>query len=293
MKKRFARGIYLFVGVAVCSALSGPARAADVASPPPGYKLVWSDEFDYEGLPAPAKWDYEEGYVRNREAQFYTRARKENARVANGMLVIEARKEHFQKPTTRTDRRDKASANPSADFAEYTAASLTTLGRASWQFGRIEVRAKLPQGQGVWRAMWMLGDNIRKIGWPACGEIDIMEFVGHTPNKVHGAVHYRKDGQHKSSGGALTVTEPWADFHVYAVEWTPERMDFFFDQQKYHSVDVKTADDQGQNSFRQPQYLLINFALGGSWGGKIDDSVLPQKYLIDYVRVDQKDGVQP
>jgi len=293
MKKRFARGIFLFVGVAVCSALPGPARAADVDSPLPGYKLVWSDEFDYEGLPDPAKWGYEEGYVRNNEAQFYTRARKENSRVENGVLVIEARKEHFQKPTARAGRRDNVSATPSADYAEYTAASLITLGRASWQFGRIEVRAKLPQGKGVWPAIWMLGDNIRKIGWPACGEIDIMEFVGHTPNKVHATVHYRKDGQHKSSGGALTVTEPWADFHVYAVEWTPERMDFFFDQQKYHSVDVKTADNQGQNPFRQRQYLLINFALGGSWGGKIDDSVLPQKYLIDYVRVYQKHDAQP
>jgi beta-glucanase (GH16 family) len=105
-------------------------------------------------------------------------------------------------------------------------------------------------------------------------------------------VHYRKDGQHKSSGGQLTVTEPWADFHVYAVEWTPERMDFFFDEKKYHSFDVKGADDQEQNPFRQPQYLLINLALGGSWGGKIDDSVLPQKYLIDYVRVYQKDTAQ-
>ena len=293
MTNRFALAVYVLLGVAACVILFTPVHAADAVSSPPGYKLVWSDEFDYEGLPDPAKWDYEEGYVRNNEAQFYTRARKENARVEDGVLVIEARKEHFQKPASCGDRRDKASVKPSADYAEYTAASLITLGRASWQFGRIEVRAKLPQGQGVWPAIWMLGDNIRKIGWPACGEIDIMEFVGHTPNKVHGTVHYRKDGQHKSSGGALTVTEPWADFHVYAVEWTSERMDFFFDQQKYHSVDVKTADDQGRNPFHQPQYLLINFALGGSWGGKIDDSVLPQKYLGDFVRVYQKDGVQP
>lgn len=153
MKKCLTRGIYLFVGVAVSSALSGPAHAADVASPPPGYKLVWSDEFDYEGLPDPAKWNYEEGFVRNNEAQFYTRARKENAHIENGMLVIEARKEHFQKPAARAGRHDKASAKPSADYAEYTAASLITLGRASWQFGRIEVRAKLPHGQGVWPAI--------------------------------------------------------------------------------------------------------------------------------------------
>jgi beta-glucanase (GH16 family) len=290
--KRFACGVCVLLGVATYGAMFTSASAADPASPPPGYKLVWSDEFDYQGLPDPAKWDYEEGYVRNNEAQFYTRARQENARVENGVLVIEARKEHFKKPQSNANRGNKASSKQSAEYAAYTAASLITLQRASWEYGRIEVRAKLPQGKGVWPAIWMLGDNITKIGWPACGEIDIMEFVGHTPNKVHATVHYRKDDQHKSSGGQLTVTEPWVDFHVYAVEWTPERMDFFFDENRYQSFDVKSADDRDQNPFRQPQYLLINLALGGSWGGKIDDSVLPQKYLIDYVRVYQKDTAQ-
>jgi beta-glucanase (GH16 family) len=286
--KRFICGLCVLLGLATYGVIGKPANAADAASPPPGYTLVWSDEFDYQGLPDPAKWDYEEGYVRNNEAQFYTRGRQENARVENGVLVIEGRKEHYKKPPSNAKRKDKVSSMQSAEYAEYTAASLITLMRASWQYGRIEVRAKLPQGKGVWPAIWMLGDNISKIGWPACGEIDIMEFVGHTPDKVHATVHFRKDGQHKSNGGQLTVKEPWADFHVYAVEWTPERMDFFFDQKKYHSFDVKAADDQGQNPFRQPQYLLINLALGGSWGGKLDDSVLPQKYLIDYVRVYQK-----
>lgn len=290
--KGFACGLCLLFGFATHGVMFTAARAADPASPPPGYKLVWSDEFDYQGLPDPAKWDYEEGYVRNNEAQFYTRARQENARVENGVLVIEGRKEHFKKPQSNAKRTDKASSKQSAEYAEYTAASLITLKRASWQYGRMEVRAKLPQGKGVWPAIWMLGDNITKIGWPACGEIDTMEFVGHTPDKVHATVHFRKDGQHKSSGGQLTVTEPWADFHVYAVEWTSERMDFFLDQKKYHSFDVKAADDQEQNPFHQPQYLLVNLALGGSWGGKIDDSVLPQKYLIDYVRVYQKDTAQ-
>jgi beta-glucanase (GH16 family) len=289
---RSAFGVCVLLGVAAYCLLVTPARAADVVDSPPGYKLVWSDEFDYQGLPDPAKWDYEEGYVRNHESQFYTRARLENSRVENGVLVIEGRKEHFKKPQSSSSRRDKSASKQAAEYAEYTAASLVTLKRASWQYGRIEVRAKLPQGKGVWPAIWMLGDNITKIGWPACGEIDIMEFVGHTPDKVHATVHFRKDGQHKSNGGQVTVTEPWSDFHVYAVEWTPERMDFFFDRKKYYSFDVKGADDQGQNPFHQPQYLLINLALGGSWGGTLDDSVLPQKYLIDYVRVYQKDADQ-
>ncbi len=248
-----------------------PAGAAD-------WKLVWSDEFDYTGLPDPKKWDYEEGYIRNKEEQYYTRGRPENARVENGMLVIEGRKEQFKLPAKRGDK----------EFADYTAASLITKNKASWTYGKIEVRAKLPQGKGVWPAIWMLGDNIRPVGWPACGEIDIMEFVGKEPDLVHATVHFQKDGKHKSSGNRITVEKPFDDFHVYAVEWYPDRMDFLFDGKKYHTFAIDQADNKDQNPFRKPQYLLINLALGGSWGGKIDDSVLPQKYLIKYVRVYQQ-----
>jgi beta-glucanase (GH16 family) len=263
----------------------GPADAAV----PPGYKLVWSDEFDRPGLPDPARWGYEEGFVRNHEAQYYTRSRLENARVENGLLVIEARKERFQNPHFKPDHGPKAGDNQSIELAQYTSAALVTLHKASWQYGRIEVRAKLPHGLGTWPAIWMLGDDKSKFGWPACGEIDIMEFVGHTPGKVHATVHFQKDGKHKSSGHNLSVTAPWDDFHVYAVEWTPQRMDFYYDRTKYHSFEVAAADNRGQNPFRKPQYLLLNLALGGSWGRKIDDSILPQKFYIDYVRVYQKE----
>jgi len=256
---------------------------------PPGYKLVWSDEFDRPGPPDPAKWGYEEGFVRNHEAQYYTRSRLENARVEHGMLVIEARKEHFQNPHFNPDHGPKAGANSSQEFAEYTSAALITLHKASWKYGRIEARAKLPHGLGAWPALWMLGDDKPKLGWPACGEIDIMEFVGHTPNKVHATVHFGKDGKHESSGHNLNVTAPWDDFHVYAVEWTPQRMDFYYDRTKYHSFDVAAAENNGQNPFHRSQYLLLNLALGGTWGRKIDDSILPQKYCIDYVRVYQKE----
>jgi beta-glucanase (GH16 family) len=261
--------------------LAGGARAADRAAPGlPGWNLVWSDEFNYEGLPDPAKWGYEEGLVRNNEAQYYTRARKENARVENGTLIIEGRKEPF--PPEGTSKSGK--------YAEYTSASLITVRKASWQYGRIEVRAKIPQGLGVWPAIWMLGDDRSHLGWPGCGEIDIMEFVGHDPTHVHATVHYRKDGKHASSGSALKVDRPWDDFHTYAVEWTPEKMDFYFDNTKYHTFEVANAEDAGQNPFHKPQYLLINLALGGAWGGKIDDSLFPQRYLIQYVRVYQKEG---
>ena len=281
-------------GMALVIALVGLGTNAPSTSradePPPGYRLVWADEFDYQGLPDPKKWDYEEGFVRNKELQYYTRGRQENARVENGVLVIEGRKEHFE--TVRTDP-NKPGAPGKPEKAEYTAASLITLDKASWQYGRIEVRAKLPRGKGVWPAIWTLGTNIRKAGWPACGEIDIMEFVGHTPDKVHATVHWGKDGKrHASQGKNIAVVAPWDDFHLYVVEWSADAMDFYFDKTCYHHYELKKADQGDANPFRMPHYLLVNLALGGSWGGKMDDSVLPQKFVVDYVRVYQKATAQ-
>ena len=257
--------------------LAGVATAAE-------WKLVWSDEFDNEGMPDPAKWDYEVGFVRNRESQYYTRARKENARVENGMLVIEGRKERFKNPGYQPGSKNWKGQR---EFAEYTSASLTTRHKASWKYGRIEVRAKLPHGKGMWPAIWTLGTNISKIGWPRCGEIDIMEFVGKDPNRVHANAHFAVDGKHRSNGAKLKTEKPYADFHVYAIEWNEERIDFFFDKTKYHTFSLKKADQGKFNPFRLPQYLIINLAIEGSWGGPVDDEVLPQKYLIDYVRIYQ------
>jgi beta-glucanase (GH16 family) len=240
----------------------------------PGWRLVWADEFDYHGLPDPTKWTYEEGLLRNRESQYYTKARWENARVENGDLVIECRKESYT-PTNHAP-------------VEYTSASLTTKHTASWLYGRIEVRAKLPQGRGVWPAIWTLGTNVVSVGWPRCGEIDIMEFVGKQPEHVYGTVHYSVDGKHQSNQGIKKESHPYEAYHVYAVEWSQDRIDFFFDQQRFHSFAVKAADCDHKNPFREPHFLLINLALGGNWGGKIDDAVLPQKYCIDYVRVYQR-----
>jgi beta-glucanase (GH16 family) len=264
-----------------------PNRAADGQSTaiaaPAGYSLVWSDEFDRDGAPDPANWTYEEGFVRNNEAQWYTGDRRENARVENGMLVIEGRKERFANPAHDPG---KPVQWRNAAFAEYTSASLTTQGRRSMLYGRIEVRARLPQGRGVWPAIWTLGDNRSQVGWPACGEIDIMEFVGHTPDKTHATLHWQRDGKHVSSGQALTVERPWDAFHVWAVDWTETAMTFWFDDRQVQTFDVSRGNQpDGSNSFRKPHYLLINLALGGSWGREIDDSIFPQRYVIDYVRV--------
>ena len=248
------------------------------------WELVWSDEFDYEGLPDSTKWDYEEGFVRNAELQYYTRARHENARVKDGLLIIEGRKERIANP------RFKAGSDSwilKRDYGEYTSASLITRDKASWKYGRIEVCAKLPQGKGTWPAIWMLGANIAEVRWPACGEIDIMEHVGNDPYNIYGTIHYVTDGKRKHSQGKHQTDDAEKDFHVYAIEWSQFQIDFYFDNTKYHTFPIDIAGVGEDNPYRKPQYLLINLALGGGCGGKIDDAVLPQKYLIDYVRVYQ------
>ena len=245
------------------------------------WEPVWSDEFNYQGLPDPTKWDYEDGFMRNHEAQFYTRARLENASVENGCLIIEARKEHFPIPADSPNAQGRK-------FADYTSASLITKGKQNWTYGRLEMRAKLPQGRGVWPAFWTLGEDLGKIGWPACGEIDIMEFVGHDPNLIYGTSHYVVGGQPASDGAHLTTELTHGDFHVYAVEWDHDKIDFYVDGHLYHTTEVDRAGLGADNPFRRPQYLLLDFALGGQWGGPIDDSILPQRFLIDYVRVFRK-----
>jgi beta-glucanase (GH16 family) len=236
------------------------------------WELVWADEFNYTGLADESKWGYEEGFIRNAEKQYYTKRRSENARVENGTLIIESRKEKYDK-------------------GEYTSASLHTFGKAEWKYGRIEVRAKLPTGNGMWPAIWMLGVNIREIGWPACGEIDIMENVGYDPDMIHANIHTEKYNHVKGTGkgSKIKADKPYEKFHVYAVEWSENRMDFYLDDTNYF-----TFKNEGTGSdvwpYDKAHYLILNAAVGGSWGGQkgIDDSIWPQKYYIDYVRVFKK-----
>jgi beta-glucanase (GH16 family) len=250
------------------------APVAPTAAPPaarPGWTLVWTDEFDTPGLVNPKKWNYEEGMLRNGEKQYYTKARLENCRVENGALIITAIKE--KGPGGKGD---------------YTSASIETKGLASWTYGRIEMRAKLPQGRGTWPAFWTLGNQG---GWPSCGEIDIMEFVGYEPNKVYSTLHWNAGG-HKQKGNPFSVKAPFNDFHVYAVEWYPDRIDSYFDETKFGSIPLSVAQDGSNNAFKKPHYIKLNFAVGGDWGAAkgIDESIWPQKYIVDYVRVYQKPG---
>jgi beta-glucanase (GH16 family) len=233
------------------------------------WDLVWADEFNYEGLADPNKWDYESGLIRNREKQYYTKARPENARVENGTLIIESRKEEYEK-------------------GQYTSASLHTWRKAEWLYGRIEVRAKLPTGRGMWPAIWMLGTNRDKVGWPACGEIDIMENVGFDPNTICANIHTKAYNHVKGTnkGSKITCEKPSEQYHVYAIEWYEDRMDFLLDDEKYFTF---TNEGTGNDvwPYDKPHYLILNAAIGGSWGGQkgIDDAIFPQKYCIDYVRV--------
>lgn len=255
------------------------------------WKLVWSDEFDGNGLPDPSKWDYEVGFVRNNEAQYYTRARPENARVEKGCLVIEARKEQFKNSNYNPESKRAAAGR---EYADYTSASVTTRGKVAWTYGRIEVRAQLPKGRGTWPAFWMLGTN-RQAGWPACGEIDIMEFVGYEPGIVHANIHTQKYNHvlKTGKGDKMTLADASESFHIYALEWFPDHMDFYVDDHKYF-----TFKNEGTGSdvwpYDKDQYLILNLAIGGAWGGQkgIDDSIFPQRYLVDYVRVYQKEGVR-
>jgi beta-glucanase (GH16 family) len=234
------------------------------------YELIWSEEFNYTGLPDSTKWSYETGYLRNNEKQYYTYQRAENARVEDGMLVIESRKENWK------------------DFA-YTSASINTLGKDSFPVNsRIEIRAKLPKGKGMWPALWMMGTDITSVDWPACGEIDIMEYLGRTPGVIYGTFHWqdasRTDSSlHRQRGDSTRIKDATESFHVYGVERTPEKLTFFVDDNYFFEF---LSDSTVKNDlFNHPYYLLINTAVGGDWGGDIDTTIFPQRYYIDWVRV--------
>lgn len=245
-------------------------KAQDVAIEKNKDILLWADEFNGAGLPDPAKWGYEVGFVRNGEKQYYTLERTQNVRQEGGNLVIESLKEDFQ-------------------TAKYTSASINTLDKKSFDGDiRVEVSAKLPKGKGIWPAIWMMGINIKQVGWPKCSELDIMEFVGHTPDKVFGTLHWWdstsiEQNNHSSKGNSLIITDLHTTFHIYSLERKGNTIALFIDGKNY--LTFSTPATAYENTFTGPLYLLLNTAVGGSWGGDIDDSIFPQKFLIDYLRV--------
>lgn len=267
-------------------------------------KLVWSDEFDYNGLPDSSKWNYEVGLLRDHERQFYTYKRIDNINVQNGVLVIRAKKEKFNnenfskyKSTTypkeylnyQADSLPAWVKNRFDSIVDYTSGSLVTLGKASWTCGKIAIKAKLPFGNGVWPVIWMLGVNKQAIQWPYCGEIDIMEHVGKWPKIIQANVHYAdlESKQRFSSPKRVQLDDLSENYHVYSIIWSVAEIRFFIDDKLYHTFSFDQIPKNVENPFKKPFYLLINLALGGNFGGPIDDSNLPQELKVDYVRVYQ------
>lgn len=236
------------------------------------YKCVWNDEFTSEGKPSLDKWRFECGGHGwgNRESQCYT-DRIENAYVKDGKLHIQAMKEGY-------------------NGNNYTSARLTTYGIESWQYAKIDVCAKLPKGRGTWPAIWMLPDSIHQgMPWPLCGEIDIMEHVGFDQDRIHFSLHTGNHNHLKKT--QLTshhlFTKVSEEFNIYSIEWTKESIKFLFNQVEYAHFKKPKNHTKEDWPFDQPFHLVLNVALGGFWGGEIDDTMLPQEMVIDYVRVYQ------
>lgn len=261
---------FLFVLIACCVGSGCNTTETEKSA---GQKLVWSDEFDYTGLPDSTKWSYEIGGHGwgNNEKQFYTAKRLENASVKDGVLSITAVKETFE-------------------GAGYTSARLTSKNKGDWKYGRFEIKAKMPKGRGLWPAIWMLPSDGKYGDWPVSGEIDIMEHVGYLPDSLYGTVHTgaynHRIGTQK---GSKVYRKDLSDaFHVYVLQWDENEIKIGIDDDLYFSFpnEKKTAQEW---PFDQRFHLLLNMAVGGDWGGSrgIDETIFPQTLQIDYVRVYQ------
>ncbi len=260
-----------------------------------GWQLVWSEEFDTEGRLSPSVWNYEQGYARNEEAQWY---QPDNAVCKGGSLIIEARKEHGRPnplyvPGSNDWRKKR-------EFIEYTSSSVTTAGKKEFLYGRFEVRARIPVAKGAWPAIWLLGSHME---WPSCGEIDMMEYY-HIKGIPHilanAAWGTDKKWSAKWDSQAIpyahfTDKDPdWASkFHIWRMDWDEEAIKLYLDDELLNEIPlnqtVNGSIGKGTNPFTKPQYLLLNLAIGGMNGGPIDETALPMKYEIDYVRVYQKE----
>jgi beta-glucanase (GH16 family) len=275
---RSAAVVPVLLAVAILSLSCG--GGATLQPPPPAtYKLVWSDEFSGPDGASPdsSKWTYETGGNGwgNNELEYYTN-RTQNAQLKGGNLVITAQKETY----TGSDGVTR----------NYTSARLKTQGLFTQAYGRFEARIKIPAGQGIWPAFWMLGHDITSNGWPKCGEVDIMENIGKEPGIVHGSLHGPSTTGQTSDATApfsLPAGQKFADdFHLYAVEWEPGTIRFYVDANLYATFNSSQWPAGGTWVFNHPFFILLNVAVGGDWPGSPDNTtVFPQQMLVDYVRV--------
>ena len=281
----------LFALAGVCFVGFAAAQSSAPQAPAPAWKLVWSDEFNApNGSPVDtSKWVFDTGGGGwgNDELEYYTN-RRENAYQQDGNLVIKVLQEKYIGPGDAT--------------RNYTSARLKTLGKFSQTYGRFEARIKIPRGQGIWPAFWMLGDDIEKpasdkSGWPACGEIDIMENIGKEPVLVHGTIHGPGYSGANGIGDpyALPSGQPFADdFHLFAVEWEPNVIRFYVDDHLYATRVPADLPKAAKWVYDHPFFLLLNVAVGGGWPGNPDaSSIFPQAMLVDYVRVYERTGSAP
>jgi len=273
--KRSMKSVVPKVLLVLTSALavipSDAAVSSDNWKPGPGWKLVWADEFDGPAIDL-NKWAYDVGSDGwgNKELQTYTRS-PTNACIQNGELVIKA-----------AENKNK-----------YTSARLKTQGKHSWTYGKVAARIRLPRGQGIWPAFWMLGDNITTIGWPKCGEIDIMEMIGggeHRDDTIHGTLHWDANNSHASRGsGPKELPDPqffYQDYHVFEVEWSATEVIWKRDGVEYFRASVDTKLWPAMGAFHRPFFIILNLAVGGNWPGSPDrTTVFPQSMYVDWVRV--------
>ncbi|MFD2571397.1 family 16 glycosylhydrolase [Spirosoma soli] len=256
------------------------------SQPDSTWKLAWSDEFNTDGVPNPKNWKFEQGFVRNNELQWY---QPDNARCANGMLVIEGRRERRENPTYKANSTDWKTKR---QFIDYTSSSLQTAGLQSWKYGRFEMRGRIDARPGLWPAFWTLGVAGE---WPSNGEIDIMEYY---KDKLLANVAWGTNKRWTAEWRSKTKTvasfnDPdWAKkFHIWRMDWTETAIDLYVDDLLLNHVDLKetiNGDGSNKNPFQQPHYMLLNLAIGGDNGGDPSGTTFPSKYEIDYVRVYQK-----
>ena len=256
--------------------------AGSYAADGPTYQMVWHDEFDTDGKPDPANWDFERGFVRNQELQLY---QPENAVCKDGMLIIEARRERKPNP----DYRAGGKGWKNREFIEYTSACMITKGKHEFTYGKFEMRGRIDIRAGSWPAFWTLG--AAKVGWPECGEIDIMEYYRGMllANVCHGLNGKQKRVDKKvpleKVGG-----DKWAkEFHVWSMEWDDKKIDLTLDVNLMTQFNVADDDEPGKaNAFRKPHYLLLNQAIGGTNGGDPGKTEFPVRLEVDWVRVYQR-----
>lgn len=256
--------VFFFLGMIFSSYGVDPAFKKNAKKGIKKMKLYWADEFNKAGIPDSSKWSYNIGNGPdgwgNQELEYYTNESR-NSFVENGLLKIKCIKEEYR-------------------GHQYTSARLVTKDKFSFKYGRIEVRAKVPDIVGTWPAVWMMGHDIDKVNWPACGEIDIMEHRASELNKIYSALHFPKNHAGNCLVDTTRISGASNEFHLYRLDWSSKSINFYVDDKLYHSV--QNSEDK---PFNKDFYFLVNLAIGGGFGGSVDPKFVAATFEVDYIRV--------